>query len=220
MEAIMHLCASFMDLNPGPSVMFSAGRFFRNKTGCKTRFFRLSAHFRLWWLKQSMHDDKRHFRNWCEVVSLYPAVFESWFIPLHLMWMEQESSVFLINVCLTPCCLSDLWLSPPTGSSANCWSDLFSDTNAGLFIFCLTGSSETVHMFIKNIQSCNFCSLKCWWWKVTAAIKTCFMHHLQAWLCPCMVGLSLWEDNNITELMRLSPLVSVMSASLSVIYMI
>lgn len=50
--------------------------------------------------------------------------------------LEQGSSGVLITVFLTPSCLSDLLDSPPTGSIANCWSDLFSVANAGpLFSF-------------------------------------------------------------------------------------
>lgn len=72
--------------------------------------------------------------------SVHPAVVE------HLM--ERESSGVLVNVRLTPRCLSDLLVSPRTGSTANCWPDLFSDTDAELLLFGGASGSGTIYGFV------------------------------------------------------------------------
>lgn len=95
--------------------------------------------------------------------SVCPAVVYLESISLHWLWMEQDSSGVLINVCLTPCCLSDLLDSPLTGSTANCWFDLLSATNAGcLLLLCGAGSLETMDKlcipFFKGLLSLGLIS--------------------------------------------------------------
>lgn len=76
---------------------------------------------------------------------------QTWRLRLQFVWNRDH--LVSSSMCPPPTCLSDLVDSPPTGSTANCWSDLFCATDAGLVYSCFQVLAEMCKLDLFSLKT-------------------------------------------------------------------